>query len=111
LESWLPQQAHAMPIALSTGGTCLPRVVTVLIDEHPRRARGARRSRRRSARCFPRRREDNLSSDTKRAAPPQTRSRGAALHTSLKWTVRSRRDSPRARFVPHRRRSPFLFLQ
>jgi hypothetical protein len=41
------------------------------------------------------------------------RSRGAActLYTSLKWTMRSRRDSPHARFAPRRRRSPFLLAQ
>ena len=100
VEGVVAEQAHAMPIALSTGGICLPHVVTVLIDEPPRRARGARRPRRRGARCFPRRREDCLGSDTERAAPLQKFSRGAALHTSLKWTMRSRRDSPRARFAP-----------
>ena len=68
LKSRLPQQAHAMPIALSTGGICLPRVVTMLVDEPPRRARGAPRPRRRGARCFPRRREEDLGSDTERAA-------------------------------------------
>ena len=67
VEGVVAEQAHAMPIALSTGGICLPRVVTVLIDEPPRRARGARRPRRRGARCFPSQEED-LGSNTERAA-------------------------------------------